>query len=133
MRQLNKLQNAIFLAGALLMVAGAVLSVLRWPWFPYVYAAGSVGFVSMQMLQRYEGRNVVIRRLRRIMLLSDVLLLVTAVLMFAGQDNPLGIDWIDYLVYVKGKWVVTLLVAAILQLYTVYRIGHELDREAKKL
>lgn len=133
MRQLNKLQNAIFLAGALLMVAGAVLSVFRWPWFPYVYAAGAVGFVSMQMLQRYEGRSMVIRRLRRIMLLSDVLLLVTAVLMFAGQDNPLGIGWIDYLVYVKGKWVVVLLVAAILQLYTVYRIGHELDREAKKL
>ena len=133
MRQLNKLQTAIFLAGALLMVIGAGTSLLKWSLAPYVYALGAIGFASMQMLQRYEGQNFTIRRLRRIMLLSDVLFLVSAVLMFAGQQNYFGLDQLTYLQYVYNKWVVTLLIAAILQLYTTHRIGNELEREAKKL
>lgn len=133
MRQLNNWQNAIFLVGALLMVVGAGVSLLQWSAAPYVFALGALGFASMQMLQRYEGSNFVIRRLRRIMLLSDVLFLVSAVLMFASQENVFGLSHITYLQYVYNKWVVTLLIAAILQLYTTHRIGNELEKEAKKL
>ena len=129
MRQLSKLQTAIFLVGALLMVIGAGSSLLQWSLAPYVFAVGALAFASMQMLQRYEGTNFTIRRLRRIMLLSDVLFLVSAVLMFAGQQNYLGLDQLTYLQYVYNKWVVTLLIAAILQLYTTHRIDHELSRE----
>ena len=118
--------------GALLMVAGAVMGLFKLSWFPYVYAVGAIGFASMQMLQRYEGRNLTIKRLRGIMVLSDVLFLFTAVLMFANQGNVLGLDWIYYLNYIKNNWVVLLLLAAILQLYTTYRIDHELEKEAKK-
>ncbi len=133
MRQLNNWQNAIFLVGALLMVVGAGASLLQWWLAPYVFAFGTLGFASMQMLQRYEGTSFVIRRLRRIMLLSDVLFLLSAVLMFASQENVFGLSHITYLQYVYNKWVVTLLIAAILQLYTTHRIGHELEKEAKKL
>ena len=94
MKQLNNWQNAIFIVGSLLMLAGPVLSILKWMYFPYIYAIGAIGYVSMQMLQRYEGSNLTIRRLRRIMLLSDILLLFVAVLMFASQGNALGLDWI---------------------------------------
>ena len=133
MRQLNNWQNAIFLVGALLMVVGAGASLLQWSAAPYLFALGALGFASMQMLQRYEGSNFVIRRLRRIMLLSDVLFLVSAVLMFASQENVFGLSHITYLQYVYNKWVVTLLIAAILQLYTTHRIGNGLEKEAKKL
>ena len=133
MRRLNKLENTIFLIGALLMLAGAIAGLFRWQWFPYIYAVGAVCFASMQMLQRYEGNNLTIRRLRRIMLLSDVLFLLTAVLMFAGRGNALGLDWIYYLNYVKNNWVVLLLLASILQLYTTYRISNELEKETKKI
>jgi hypothetical protein len=132
MRQLNKVETAIFLTGALLMVIGAGASLLQWAAAPYLYAVGALGFVSMQMLQRYDGQNFTIRRLRRIMLLSDVLFLVSAVLMFAGQRNIFGLSHITFLQYVYNKWVVTLLIAAILQLYTTHRIGNELEQEAKK-
>ena len=115
------------------MVVGAGTSLLQWEWAPYLFALGALGFASMQMLQRYEGTNFTIRRLRRIMLLSDVLFLVSAVLMFAGQQNYFGLDHITFLQYIYNKWVVTLLIAAILQLYTTHRIGSELEREAKKL
>ena len=130
MRQLNNLQTAIYLAGAVLMAVGAGLSVLQWWVAPYVYAVGAICFVSMQMLQRYEGQNFVIRRLRRIMLLSDVLFLVAALLMLANQGNFLGLSYITYIQYVYNKWVVVLLIAAILQIYTIHRIGHELEKEA---
>lgn len=133
MKQLNKWQNAIFVVGALLMVVGAAAGIFKWYYFPYVYALGAIGYTSMQMLQRYEGRDFTICRLRRIMVFSDVLLLLTAVFMFASQDNSLGLDRIIYLQYVNNNWVVVLLVAAILQLYTTYRISSELEKEAKKL
>jgi hypothetical protein len=87
----------------------------------------------MQFLQRYEGTNVVIRRLRRMMLISDFLFLLSALLMIANTGNFLGLDYITYIEYVYNKWVITLLIAAILQLYSTHRISQELDKEAKKL
>ena len=133
MTQLSKIQIAVFLVGGLLMVIGAGASLFSCTWAPYVFAPGALCFVSMQMLQRYDGPSFTIRRLRRIMLLSDALLLVSALLMFASSDNPLGLDYMTYLQYVYRKWVLTLLIAAVLQLYTTHRIGNELEKEAKKL
>ena len=133
MKQLSKTQNLIFLTGAILMVIGAGASLVQWVVAPYLFAVGALAYTSMQMLQRYEGRNFAIRRLRRIMLISDVLFLVSAVLMFASQDNIFHISQITYIQYVYNKWVVTLLIAAVLQLYTTHRIANELEKEAKKL
>ena len=129
MRQLNKIQTFIFLAGAVLMVIGAGSSILMWKGAPYVFAVGTLAFASMQMLQRYDGPSVVIRRLRRIMLLSDFLFLLSALLMFASQGNFLGISYITYIEYVYNKWVITLLIAAVLQLYSTHRIANELAKE----
>ena len=130
MRPLNKWQNALFIAGALLMVVGAAASLVRWGAAPWIFAVGVVAFASMQMQQSYEGRNFTIRRLRRIVLFSDFLLLLTAALMFVSRWPQLGgLDWLTYVNYVHNNWVVTLLVAAVLQLYTTYRIDSELSKE----
>ena len=133
MRQLNSFQTAIYLIGALLMAVGAGTSMLAWRPAPYVFAVGAIAFVSMQILQRYEGSNFVIRRLRRMMLISDVFFILSALLMIANTSNFLGLDYITYIEYVYNKWVITLLIAAILQLYSTHRIGKELEKEAKKL
>lgn len=133
MKQLSKVQNIIFLIGGLLMVIGAGTSLLAWSFAPYLYAVGALCFASMQMLQRYEGTDFTIRRLRRIILMSDFLFLLAAVLMFANRGNFFGIDQLTYLQYVYNKWVIVLLIAAILQLYSTHRISHELEKEAKKL
>lgn len=132
MRQLSRVENTIFIIGALLLVAGAAMGLFWRHVALYVYAVGAVCYVSMQLLQRYEGDNFTIRCLRRIMILSDMLLLASALLMFAGNGNPLGLDHITYMSYIKGNWVVLLLLAAVLQLYTTYRISSELEKEAKK-
>ena len=130
MRQLNKIQTLIFLVGALLMVVGAGASVLAWKLAPYVFAVGAIAFTSMQLLQRYEGTNFVIRRLRRMLILSDFLFLISALLMFASMGNVFGLSQIDYITYIYNKWVLTLLVAALLQLYATHRIDRELAKEA---
>ena len=132
MKELNKLQTAIFLFGGILMAVGAGTTLLGWGSAPYIFAIGALGFSSMQMQQRYEGQNFTIRRLRRMMLLSDVLFLVAALLMFASKGNFLGLSYITYIEYVYNKWVVLLLAAALLQLYSMHRIGSELEKEAKK-
>ena len=133
MKQLNKVQTAIFLLGALLMVIGAGTSILAWGSAPYVFSVGALGFASMQMLQRYEGSNFVIRRLRRVQLLSDVFFLLSGLLMIASMGNVFGLSYVIYMDYIYNKWVITLLIAALLQLYSTHRISNELEKEAKKL
>lgn len=133
MKPLNKLQSIVFVIGAVLMVVGAASNIFHWAAAPWLFAAGALAYVAMQLQQTYEGRNFVVRRLRRIMLFSDVLLIFTALLMFVSKMPWLGgLDWLTYVNYVHNNWVVTLLLAAVLQLYTTYRISDELEKEAKK-
>lgn len=133
MKQLNDTESLIFLIGAVLMVVGSAANIFLQGWAPYVFAVGAVAFVLMQLKQRYEGDNLTIRRLRRIMIISDICFLLSALLMFANQSNFLNLQWAYYVNYVHNNWVVALLVAAILQLYSAHRISCELDKEAKKL
>jgi len=131
MRQLSNLESMLLLLGGLLMVIGSGASLFLQPWAPYVFAPGALLFVAMQLRQRYEGNDFVIRRLRRILIMSDVLFLIAALLMFANEGNFLGIQYVSYIKYVHNNWIVALLVAAILQLYASHRIAHELDKDAK--
>ena len=131
MKQLSKTQTLVFVVGAVLMVIGAGTSLLAWPLAPYVFAVGALAFTSMQFLQRYEGSNFVIRRLRRMMLMSDGLFLLSALLMFASMGNVFGLSQVNYITYIYNKWVLTLLIAAILQLYSTHRIDRELAKEAE--
>lgn len=132
MRQLSKIETAIYIVGAVLMVAGAGISMTGWGGYPYLFCMGAVCYAAMQLQQRYEGQNFTIRRLRRMMILSDVLLLVAGLLMIATKENSLGLSHITYLQYVYNKWVVVLLIAALMQLYVTHRIDYELAKEAKK-
>lgn len=132
MKQLNRVENIIFLLGAIMIVVGSAANLFFQYWAPYVFAMGVVAYVLMQLRQSYEGTNVTIRRLRRIVIVSDVFFIVSAVLMFASIDNIFGLDHITYIQYVHNKWVATVLIAAVLQLYSSHRLGKELSEETKK-
>lgn len=119
------------LLGGLLMVVGAGANVLFCSWAPYVFSPGALLFVAMQLRQRYEGRDFTIRRLRRIQIISDVLFLLAGLLMLANQSNFLPLDQLTYIKYVHNNWVVVLLVAAVLQLYTSHRLANELEKDTK--
>ncbi len=131
MRQLSKIETFLMLLGGLFMVIGSGASLFLQSWAPYIFSPGALLFAAIQMRQTYEGTNFTIRRLRRIMLISDVLFLIAALMMFANQANFLGLDFLLYIKYVHNNWIVILLVAAILQLYTSHRIANELEKEGQ--
>ena len=131
----------MMLAGGILMVAGAGLYIFaQLVWAAWIFAAGAVAFASMQMLQQYDGQNFTVRRLRRIMLVGDVCFLLAGAFMVENAYHfvmPLFLNNFDngyyvYLNYVHNNWVVLLLVAAILEVYSTHRISSELAKEAKK-
>lgn len=100
--------------GAILILTGAGSYITRWIFSPYLYTAGAILFAIAQLMTRYEGKNIIIRRLRRQQIFGAFLLMLTSVCMFTLHRN---------------EWVVCLTVAAILELYTAFRIPAELEKE----
>ena len=100
---MSKSYNIISMAGAVLLLAGAVLQITRWELAPYLYTLGAVMFGYVQVMgNRYDGRNFIIKRLRRQQIFGAVALVFTGVLMFTMKRN---------------EWIVCLSIAAVLELY----------------
>lgn len=109
------------MAGGVLLIVGAA-GYMFWPvgaWAMFV--VGSLMFSCMQMLQRYDGRNFTLLRLRRQQLLGAVAFLVAACLM-TMQTFRFGFAW-------RNEWVVALAIGCVLELYTAFRIPAELKKE----
>lgn len=134
MKQLNKTQSALFVAGGVLMVIGAGSYAATWMQQVacWVFLTGSLLFTIMQQMQSYEGQNFVIRRLKNIMSFAHLCFVLSGLLM---ADSAYGFmlrafsNYMDYYTYLYNKWVVLLLVAAILEVYTMHRIDNELKKE----
>ena len=75
MKELTKTQRYLFLLGGTLMVIGSGTYVLMWNQqiVSWVFLSGAVLFAMIQLLQVYTGPSIVIRRLKRIMGLADIL------------------------------------------------------------
>ena len=100
--------------GAVLILVGAGSYITQWALSPYLYTAGAILFAIAQLMSRYEGKNIIIRRLRRQQIFGAFLLMLTSVCMFTLHRN---------------EWIVCLTVAAILELYTAFRIPDELEKK----
>ncbi len=121
MNELTKFQLLLQQAAAVAMLLGAALFML-WPlWGTIAFTAGALVFVPLQMLQRYEGKSFVLRRLRRQQLLGGIALLCTACCMIM-QVGRFGFA-------IRNEWVVCLTIACVLELYTAFRIPAELKKE----
>lgn len=134
MKQLNKLQTLIFLTGGAMMVIGAGCFALMWQQkiACWIYLAGALMFGIMQMMQEYQGNNLIVKRLKRIMSLADIFFILSGFLMVDMVYRFLQSAFDNYLTYyntIYNKWVVLLLIAAILEMYTMHRIEHELSKE----
>jgi hypothetical protein len=111
---MSKIYQIIQGVGAVLLLVGAMLQITRWELSSVIYTLGAVMFAYVQVMTRYEGKNLIVRRLRRQQILGAVLLVFAGVLMFVTKHN---------------EWVLCLTVAAILELYTAFRIPSELEKE----
>lgn len=133
MKKLNKFQSVLFLFGGVLMVIGAGSFALMWqqPIVCWIYLIGSVLFTVMQSIQTYNGNNFVLKRLKRIQSVADICFILSALLMVDTAYlffRPIFTDFLTYTQYVYNKWVVLLLIAAFLELYTTYRIDSEMKK-----
>ena len=138
MKQLSKLQSALFLIGGLMMVIGAgcfafgfvypkLMMVTCW-----IFLLGTVLFSVIQAMQIYEGTNIVIKRLKKIQVFADIFFVLAGISMVDtvyGFFRSLFENYETYITYFYNKWVVLLLVAAILELYATHRISQELRKE----
>lgn len=112
---MKKQFSIIQMMGAVLLLIGAMLQITHWEFSPYIYVVGAVLFAWIQVAySRYEGNNLIIKRLRRQQIIGAMLLVFTGVLMFVSKRN---------------EWIICLTISAVLQLYTAYRIPVELEKE----
>ena len=123
MKPLNKLQNLILQIGGILLLVGAVMPL--YPalavYAPYIYTIGALMFTTMQMLNKYEGSNIIVRRLRRQQIIGGCLLIAAGAMMFGSlfQKGP----------FIKDEWKIALAIGAFIELYTSFRIPAVLNKD----
>ncbi len=114
---MNPLLNKILQFLTVLLFVGHVLQFLQYSVAPYVYLVGAIAFATLQLSSRYKGDNFIIKRLQVQQGLGAALLIVTGVLMISLKRN---------------EWIVCMSIAAVLQLYTSFRIPQELKKETRQ-
>ena len=114
---MSKYYSAIATVGAVALLLGAALQITQLAWAPYLYLIGAIMFAYVQVMSGYEGKNIIIRRLRRQQIIGATLLVVAGVMMILWKRN---------------EWVVCLTIAAVLEMYTAFRITQEEEKEKNK-
>lgn len=115
MKKLNTWQNLLFQAGGLFLLAGACMPLIGYAREgSLVLLIGALAFGIMQCLAGYEGSDTVVRRLRRQQLLGAFLMIGSGLLAVA---HTLNISHIG-----SGEWKLCFAVAAVLEIYTAFRL-----------
>ncbi|MCD8310542.1 MAG: hypothetical protein LUB83_04940 [Prevotellaceae bacterium] len=107
---MKRLFSLLFIMGAVMLLAGAAVYITGWKLSPYLYSLGAVIVAVMQFASAPVCHSVTLKRLRRQQLFGALLLLVTGALMFFAHGN---------------EWILSLTIAAILELYTALRMPQE--------
>lgn len=95
----------------LVIVASVTYLPLR-DYAPYIMAVGAAGLFVMHFLERYEGKNL---RLRRIIFIRHII--------------GLAYGLAAYFMFQAGMyWLIALMIAAVLEIYTLWVIGKEKDK-----
>lgn len=113
---MNKTKDFIFKLSALLILV-AVISYLFNPVIAaYIMILGVIGFGITTFMTPYPGKSLRGKRLFSIQVSSIIFMAISAYLMFTQ----------------KNEWVITMLAAAFLLLYTTFMLSRELDKEKKE-
>ena len=136
MKKLNKIESILFMLGGMLMVTGIGCYVFMLAPFITCWIAltGSILFSTLHMMQAYEGSLLAIKRLKRILNIADLLFVIAGILIVDSTYNflrPAFENQESYITYVYNKWVLLLLIAAILEVYATHRIDYLLKKQGK--
>ncbi len=110
---MKKLIEYLNYIGALALLAGLVMRVLLPEVYSIVYLSGAVVFAVTQFLLRPRCEGLVMRRLVSQQQLAGLFLVGAGVLMFTHYNN---------------EWIVILLCGALMELYCVFRLSHEINK-----
>jgi hypothetical protein len=111
---MKRLAQPFLLVGAVMVLVGAGSYITHWALSPYIYIIGATLVALAQINMPIKTSNVVLKRLRAQQVLGALLLVAAGTLMFFMHRN---------------EWIVCLSVAAVLELYTSFRIPQELEKE----
>ena len=136
MKKLNKIESILFMLGGMLMVTGigCYVFMLAPSITCWIALTGSILFSTLHMMQAYEGSQLAIKRLKRILNIADLLFVVAGILIVDSTYNflrPAFENQESYITYVYNKWVLLLLIAAILEVYATHRIDYLLKKQGK--
>ena len=138
MKKLNKIESILFMLGGMLMVTGigCYVFMLAPSITCWLALTGSILFSTLHMMQAYEGSQLAIKRLKRILNIADLLFVIAGILIVDSTYNflrPAFENQESYITYVYNKWVLLLLIAAILEVYATHRIDYLLKKQGKDM
>ena len=92
----------------------AAVFITGWAYAPYIYTVGA-GFIALaQVNTPIKGKSKTLKRLRIQQIFGALALILTGAFMFTTRGN---------------EWIACLTIAAILELYTAFRIPQEEEKE----
>lgn len=112
---MNKTKDFIYKLSALLILIAAVSYLFNPTIAPYIMAVGVVGFAGITFTNPYPGKSLRGKRLFSIQIFGIVFMAISTYLMFVQ----------------KNEWVISMLAAAFLLLYTTLMLSREYEKEHK--
>ena len=108
--------NGLYVIGGIMTLVGAAVYITQWAAAPYIYTIGAAMFALAQVNTPLTAKSPTLRRLRIQQIFGALLLVLTGFFMMFNDHN---------------EWIVCLAVAAVLELYTAFRIPNE-EEKAKR-
>lgn len=112
---MNKSKDFIFKLSALLILAAAVSYLFNPVFAAYIMAIGVIGFAGVTFTTPYPGKSLRGKRLFSIQIFGIVFMAISTYLMFVRMN----------------EWVISMLIAAFLLLYTTFMLSKEYEKEKK--
>lgn len=100
----RQLRTVLFIASAVLLLAGAGLYIIEQGVSPYLFAVGAAGLTLAYATEPQHETDLRKRRLQRYNLFAGVLMIAASMLMFNGRN----------------EWMLCLSISALLQLYVAF-------------
>lgn len=148
-RHLTKVESFLLIVGSILMVVGIGCYVFMFHQLiaAVVFLVGSILF-AVQCFQIYNGKNLTLRRLKSIMNMANLMFILAGILMvdtamtYVAIQEPLVehhrflsnmfTNWQTYVELVYNKWIIPLIIAVVLELYSTHRISRELSKKPQQ-
>ena len=108
-----KNKEYLTILGAALLLIGAIMKMSYSNEASYIYISGATLFAIMQFIGRTHSNKFAIRRLVTMQIIGALALVTAGVLMFTHDRN---------------EWIVAMTIGSLLELYTSFRIPHEMKK-----